>query len=336
MPTAPTKPGRTCPNCNAFVPAGRRSCISCRLEVAKMDGFLAAKNAAKRRGFSGTQVENNGPPFFLRGGFIAKVLFLLAIAAIVGYFFLPKPPRYMAFPGSPTATAQQFLQDISGGDDKGFNQAYALVPDSVRNPKSSDEHGDYVQIYDEMDKYFSDEFGPDWLTQTKLDADPNDPDIIVAHVALETIHIHTADQVPPDKKSQQGSHFGVTGIDEFSIAWAGDFQQMEGIMGSLHMLTGSDSAGRMLQGVLGAANNRHAPPMVKKIGILQVLRDPHYINYKDVVQAYPFRTDPVMQNRLELVTKDDRYDQQVRDVAQQVLDDKGPILDELKTEAGFN
>ncbi len=337
MPTAPPKPGRTCPNCSAFVPADRRACISCRLAVEKMDGFLAAQKAAKRRGFARTDVENSGPPFFLRVGFIIKAIFLLAIVAIVGYFFIPKPPRYMAFPNSPTGTVQQFLQDISAGDNPGFDKAYTLVPDSIRNLKNSDEHGDYVQIYDEMNKYFAGEFGTDWLTQTTFAADPNDPNVVVASVALETLHIHTADQVPPDKKSQQGSHFGITGIDEFSIAWAADFQQMEGIMGSLHMLTFGSGAGEQISGLISSfENNRHVAPMVKKIGVLEALHNPRNINYRQVMQAYPFRTDPVMRNRLALVTKDERYDEQTRSLAQQVLDDKGPILEELKTEAGFD
>lgn len=336
MPTAPSKPGRTCPNCSAFVPVGRRSCISCRLEVSKMDGYLAAKNAAKKRGFATTQVENSGPPFFLRPGFIIKTLVVLAIVGGVAYLFRPKPPRYSFFPQSPTATVQDFLQDISAGDDKGFDRAYALVPDSVRDPKDSDEHENYVQIYDEMNKYFSAEFGPDWMTQTQLNPDPKDPNIIVAHVALETIHIHTADAVPADKKGQYGSRFGVTGIDEFNVAWAADFRQMEGIYGVVNGLTGSHSASDLIKSVAGTGmNNRHAPPMVKKIAILEVLRDPRNLNYRDVVQAYPFRTDPVVQNRLKMVASDSRYDDKVRQVAQECLDDRGGEWDQIKEEAGF-
>ena len=308
--SAPSKPGRTCPNCHAFVPAGRRTCLACRLEVSKMDGFLAAKNAAKKRGFASTQVENSGPPFFLRPGFIVKTVLLLAVIGLVAYYFRPRPPRYLMFPNTPTAAVQQFLQDISGGQDPDFDKAYALVPDSVRDPKNSDEHSDYVQIFDEMNKYFSNEFGPDWYTQTQLAPDAKDPNIIVAKVALETIHIHTADAVPAGKKAQDGAHFGVTAIDEFNVSWAAEFRQMEGLFAALKVVSYGDSAGgENLKAIMGTGeSNRHDPPMIKKIRVLEVLRNPRAINYRDVVQAYPFRTDPVVQNRLKMITTDTRYD----------------------------
>src|SRR5215217_3091702 len=104
MPQAPVsnKPGRTCPNCHAFVPQGNPRCASCKLEVKQMDTFAAAKRAAMAKGKKGIQeASRTSPrvlPFFLRPGVIA--LFILVVLAGVGGYklFGPKPPRYLTFP----------------------------------------------------------------------------------------------------------------------------------------------------------------------------------------------------------------------------------------------
>src|SRR3954467_233928 len=77
MPQVPsTRPGRTCPNCNTFVPAGNPRCQSCRMEVKQMDTFAAAKKAALAKGKRGVSEEPRETPFFLRPGNIVAVVFL--------------------------------------------------------------------------------------------------------------------------------------------------------------------------------------------------------------------------------------------------------------------
>jgi len=320
--SAPTKPGRTCPSCSAFVPAGRITCMSCHLAVSKMDGFLAAKTAAQNRGFSGN-VDTGERPFFLKTAFFVQVALLLIVAgAIYYFFFIPKPPRYLTFPATPEAAVQTYFQHISGGQDKDFDQAYALVPDSTRNKNNSDEHGDYLQIFDVMNNYFTGEFGDDWFSKTKFTADPNDPNTIIAQVALQTVHVHTANQ--SKNATGEAPHYGITGMDEFDIAWAQDFRKMEGIYGVVRTAAGGQEGGvDLLKKVIGSGNV-NGPPMVKKINLLATVRNPREVSSQAILRLYPFRDDPVVRNRLQMIAGDERYGPAERERAQAVIDDKVP------------
>ena len=164
-----------------------------------------------------------------------------------------------------------------------------------------------------------------WLTHTKLAHDPADPAIIVVTVGPETLRIHTAQQTPKEKIAEQGPHFGITSIDNFDIADAADMQQIAGIEGFIGGVAGQGAVDN-LEKVFGAfAANRRQPPMIKKIGLLSVNRDPRTASARSILHTHPFRNDPVVRNRLDMITKDQRYDNAVRERARMVLDDNVPL-----------
>src|SRR5215468_5211823 len=115
MPGSSTTAGRKCPNCGAVVPAGRRQCLSCKLEVSKMDGFEAAQRAARQRGVKKTEIETNAPKWWQRPGFYVKVVLLLLVVGGAYWFFQPKPPRYLQFPGTAQGAAEALTRHIAAG-----------------------------------------------------------------------------------------------------------------------------------------------------------------------------------------------------------------------------
>jgi hypothetical protein len=324
-PPAPPKSGRMCPACGTFIPAGRRLCSTCKLEAAKMDGYEAAKRAAQSRGFTGTKVQASRADIIRRA--IRITTWVLVIAGIVYggwsiYAWLHPPPRYLQYPNTAEGTVREFLNYVSAGDDKSLDKAYFLVADSVRDPKASDDRGDYRQIFDVMHNYLANEFGEDWLTQAKYAPDPADPDMFVLRVSMETLHIHVAQQTPPEKEKEQGPHYGFIGVDEFSVNDGPDYRKMAGIEGVLRGVAGQGAVDMLDSVIASGANRWHGPRMVKKVGLLAVLRNPHNLNWKDVLQTYPLRDDPVVRARLTKITTDGRYDTTLQEKAKEVLDDK--------------
>ena len=99
---------------------------------------------------------------------------------------------------------------------------------------------------------------------------------------------------------------------------------MEGIKGFVRGMAGQGAVDNINLVIGASANNMHAAPMVKKVGILAVIRNPHTITWRSALQTYPFRADPVVRNRLKLILDDARYDTQVKEKAQEVLSDKVP------------
>lgn len=335
-PPAPPKSGRVCPACETFVPAGRRHCPQCKLESAKMDGYEAAKRAAQSRGFTGTKIQVSRADIIRRAVRITTWLLVIAAVGYGGYSiyaWLHPPPRYLQYPNTAEGTVREFLNLVSNGDDKSLDRAYFLVADSVRDPKASDDRGDYRQIFDVMHNYLASEFGDDWLAGARYAPDPADPNTFVLHVSMETLHIRVAQQTPADKEKEQGPHYGFLGVDEFNVNDGPDYRKMAGIEGVLRGVAGQGAVDMLNSVLASGANKWRGPPMVKKVGLLAVLRNPHNINWKDVIQTYPLRNDPVMRARLTRVTADDRYDQVIRDKAKEVLDDK--VTEEDRIAAGL-
>jgi len=193
---------RVCPNCRNAVPPGSRQCPACKLEVAKMAAFAAAKRAAQQRGIKEVEVEKPRFRINVSPGVVSLGVFLAILVVGGVYLFRPKPPRYLAFPGTANDAAQALLTHINGGTDPEYLKAYDLIADSARDPKASDEKGDYTQVFHVMNKYLSAEFGNDWITQTKFAADPADPNVVVAKVAMETLRIHVQQQTPEAKMKE--------------------------------------------------------------------------------------------------------------------------------------
>ncbi len=325
MPQPPTQTRQTCPNCHAAIPKGARACTVCKLEVAKMPGYAAAKKAAQQRGIKTTSVETRRAPLVSTGTIIKAAILLLVLGGIAfaAYELLkPKPPRYLKFPATAENSSMQFLTHISKGEDKDYDQAYGMIADSVRNPKADDEIGDYRQVFHIMNLYLRNEFGNDWITKTQVAADPADPNLIIAHVSLETLHIRVANQTPTEHQKDWGSHYAILGIDEFDIADAAKFKSNEGLFGAMRMLGAGGSVGQLKEilGSSGEPNNE--PLMQKKLRLLPVVENPHIATWKSVVLLWNARKDPVVRARLEQITTDARYDPEIQRKADEVLKDK--------------
>ena len=325
MSQAPTKPSRTCPSCQAPYSSTARICPKCKLEVAKMPAFAAAQRAALTRGIKTTKVESAPASRFSTAAIVKGSVYTLLFALCVWlgfHYFGPKPPRYLQFPATANDATQALLNHIAAGTDPEFDKAYFLIADSARNTRASDERGDYLQIFDVMNNYLTGEFGDTWASQAKIAPDPADPNTMIVKVALETLHIHVAQQSPPDKLAAYGPHFGITGIYEFDTSQAFEFRKMAGIEGVVGGIAGQGAVNN-LETILGAnANNRHQPPMVKKVNLLAENRNPHSTTWRSVLQMYPIRQDPVVHGRLMTIVNDERYDLAPRQKAKDILEDK--------------
>jgi hypothetical protein len=328
----------TCPNCGTSFARGTPQCPSCKLDVAKMSAFAAAKKAAQARGIKGTSVqtanrpdirglagESNATPSRFPPATILKTLLLLAFLAGIGYlgyhFFGPKPPRYLPFPATAQDAAKEFLTRIAGGD-TAHDSAYELIADSARKDAGDDPRGDFRQVFHAVNDYLVAELRPDWIDHTTLAPDPNEPDVIIARIDLETLRIRTAQQTAPELMKKYGPHYGVIGIVEVDVNWAAGLRQMGAITGIVRGVAG-ESAITNLQTIIGASEaNRRMPPFLKKMELLQVLRNHWAATWKSVVQTYPFRNDPVIRARLTDIKGNDQYDPGVREYAQKVLDNR--------------
>ena len=163
---------------------------------------------------------------------------------------------------------------------------------------------------------------PQLKRSNKFAPDPDDPKKIIATIALETLHIRTAQQTPPDKMQQNGPHFGILGIEEVDVSYAGDLAQMAVIRDLIRAGAGQGALNN-LDTIIGANEaNRHKPRFIKKMELLQVLRNPRATTGRSVLQAYALRDDPVIKARLKAIVGDERYDPPPREKATEVLADK--------------
>jgi hypothetical protein len=322
-PAAPAS--RVCPNCSTLLPVGSRQCPGCKLEVARMPAFAAAKRAAQQRGIQATRVEKKRHFHIpISPKMVMLVVFLALLGAGGWWLFGPKPPRYLQFPGTAQAAVQSLLTHISAGTDPEYLKAYDLIADSARNRRASDEKGDYQQLFHGINGYLAGEFGAGWADTAKIVPDPADPTVMVATVGVETLHIHTAQQTPPDRMTPYGPHYGITGIDEFDILYAADLRKFAVIEDIVGGFVGQGSLND-LKTVLGAGGpNPHWPKMLRKISMLATLRNPHAATARSTLQIWVYRDDPVVRRRLDLVQNDPRYDPRVIEVAKEILANKVP------------
>jgi hypothetical protein len=287
-----------------------------------MDAFEAARRAAEAKGFKGTRVEDDRPPIYRRPGPIAAILLLLLIGVGVAYYGtrpIP-PPAWTFYPRSREAAAREIMELIASGNDEQYSRAYARLDPTVRNPEDREERGQYRQIFHVIHQYSTGEFGDNWIATAKFAQDPANPEIVTVKVGAETLKVQTGLVTPPDAMDRgQPEHFAVRGIDDFGIAYAPGFQTTAARTNLIDAVVGPGSA-QDLRTILGATRqNRHETPMQTKVRMLPILRNPRETNYRTVLQTYPVREDPVMRARLEMIRDDTRYDNQVREGAEQVL-----------------
>jgi hypothetical protein len=326
---------RKCPNCSAAIPNGARQCLVCKMEVSQMIAFAAAKEAARRRGVRKTEVEESAPPWWRQPMAITAMVVVALVASIIIWKVTRPlaPPWWTLFPTTQDDAVNQFMNGIAVGDDPGYDKSYALVAPSVKDPKDSDEQGKYRQLYHEMYKYLS-IFGSHWEGSMKIEQDPTNSDLMLVHVGPETLHVMTSLQTPADKLTDANHHYAIMGIGEYDISQAASQQQMEGIKGFLRGEAG-DAAVRNVESVLGAEGApRHETPMQAKMRLIPLLHDPRTTNKYEIYQTWPNRKDPAMRWQLDEMTKDQRYQPDFQQTAQEVLDDK--VTDEELIAAHVN
>jgi len=312
-------PKRTCPNCHAVIDATGSRCPVCKLEIAQMDAFAAAKAAAQKRGLKSTRVEEYAAPLWKKPSLYAIAALLLIVGLLIYHFSgIGVPPAWSLLPATKEDAARKYLTYISTGQDAAYDKAYALMPPSARDPAIDDEVGKYHQIFQVLNNYLTGEFGADWITTMQLEQDPNNSDVIDAHIREETIHIQLAQQTPADKDPANHPHYGVMAIQEFDIHDAADLQKMAAINSIISGIAGQ-GAENNLQAVIGAAGRQHETLIQAKLRLLPDLRDPRHVNKYEVYQTWPFRQDPVFRHRLQAIVDDGRYDGQIQDVAKEVL-----------------
>jgi hypothetical protein len=300
----------------------------CKLQVAQMPAFAAAKAAARRKGKSTTQIENSSPPFYKN--FLRPIVIFPALLVIVLVYYFTRPAAPSAWtklPQTQMDAAREILTDISQGD-PGYYKAYDLIAPSAKNPDDRDDLGRYRQLFHVMDAYLSTEFGSDWITTLNLQPDKNNSDLIEAHIGVETLHLRAKLETPADKLKDDNRHYAIEGFDEFDIHDAAEMQKMAAITGIVGGL-GGPGASNNLQTIISAVGggNRRESPMTRKLRILPNLRNPRAAVRRTVLQAWPIRKDPVIRARLEAITNDQRYPPDVIQTAQQVLQDNVPDED---------
>lgn len=292
-----------------------------------MDAFEAARRAAEARGFKGTRIQDNRPPIYLRPAPIAAILLLVLIGAGVAYYRTrpAPPPAWTLYPQSREAAAREIMELIASGEDEQYSRAYTRLDPAVRNPEDREERGQYRQIFHVIHRYLTGEFGDNWIATARFAQDPANPEVITVQVGAETLKLHTG-LVTPREAMDRGEpeHFAVRGIDDFGIAYASGFQTTAARTNLIDAVVGPGSASD-LRSIIGATRqNRHETPMQTKVRMLPILRNPRETNYRTILQTYPVREDPVMRARLEMIRDDTRYENQVREGADQVLKDKVP------------
>jgi hypothetical protein len=334
MPTTAPQAKR-CPNCDANLPINGRRCTVCKLEFSQMPAFAAAKRAAQQKGLNSTQIISPSAPWWrtvLRPNvLIPAILLILALY----YFTRPAPPPpWAAFPPTRLDAAQKFLADIASGQDAGFDRAYALISPSVHDPQLDDEIGHYRQLFYVMYSYLSGEFGDDWGKNATLELDPKDPNVIIAHVDVETLHLRMVEQTPPAKLTPTNHHWALAGVDEFDVHDSGKYLKMAGIKGVLRGEAGQGAVNN-LESIIGAmGGGLHETHMQTKIRLLPLLHNPRTVNKYEVFQTWPVRKDPVIRRRLQAIVDDGRYNSEIQDIAKRVLNDS--ITDEELIAAHVN
>jgi hypothetical protein len=300
-----------------------------------MAAFAAAKQAARKKGLQTTQVESAGTPLWRHPLILAGIAALLLAAFIVAKLTgVTGPPPWSLYPSTKEAAVQQLFTDIAVGDDPGYDKAYALIAPSARNPDDSDEKGHYRQLYHEVYRYLSGEFGADWLSTLQIEPDATNSDLMIAHIGLETLHVPVVQQTPPDKLTGSNTHYALTGISEFDISEAAGFQKTAGVMAVLGAEAGQ-AAVRNLTAVIGAAGaSGRETPMQTKLRLLPILRDPRVLSKYEIYQTWPIRKDPVVRHRVQTIVDDDRYPMELKEVAKEVLTDS--VTDEELIAAHVN
>jgi len=332
---------KRCPACNARLVPDKPACPSCAMPAAKMADFAAAKRVAEARGIGKTAVEKDVPARS-SGGAIPYVKYTLCAGVglvliglayfVVSYWTRPAPQPWLAYPTSAKDLVAQILTDIHTDTDPSADHALTYLSLARRSTdKETQQHDHFHQLFHDMAKYLTGEFGPDWIN--KVDIQPADPakggdeTTFVVKIATDTIHVQLETQQPPTPAggaappALKPPHFGFISIPEFDT----DDTARSAQLGIINAVIGQGSA-RQLGGIMALSGNQaRETPMDTKRRILPILRNPHDEALKRIVyHAWPVRLDPTVRARLKSIIEDQRYAMDVQKVAQQVLDSSVP------------
>lgn len=320
--TGVTRRTRECPKCGSIVPAGHMRCLVCRLEVARMD---ALEGDASRRRAKEQRRRDSGPPWWTSKAVIFGALLLVAAIVAVMFAGSQKKPAWMNYPLGKDLAVSHFMNDIAGGQSEDLDHAYKLMAPDVIHPKNPDDEAAWQQLYVEINKYLTGEFGNDWPEHMTINPSEDDSDLMDVHVDVETLHVRVQLQTPTASLTGANGRYAIVGVNEFDISEARAFQAREAQMGVIRGIAG-DQAVKNLQNIIaGAGNggrNQHESRMQTKMRLLPNLRDPRSVYAQTVLQTWVVRKDPVIRRRLTMITQDGRYTPQVQQYAKQVLDNR--------------
>ncbi len=311
---------RECPKCGALVPAGHGRCLVCRLERSQMDEVERELGPARRRAEARAQA---GPAWW-KSRWALGLMALLVLAALIVAFIPGKPARgwWLDYPAGKSEAVRSFLSMVSTGSDVDLKDAYKILAPSVKHPKDGEDEAKYAQVFTELTKYLTGEFGPDWQKEVKVEESSDESNLMLAHVGAETLHIRVENETPV--KVAGPARYGIVGVDEFDVADAAGFQQMEGTLGAMRMLGASKGQVAQLSSVLAAGHPRHETRMQTKVRLLPTLRNPRLLSRRVLLETWIVRKDPVIRRRLQMIMDDGRYEQATRDSAKAVLQDNVP------------
>jgi hypothetical protein len=254
---------------------------------------------------------------------------ILLVATVVALMFAggQKRPAWMDYPVGREKAVRDFMLAVGAGEDADLHEAYKLLAPSVKHPQDRDDEPNYHQVFVEVNKYLSGEFGKGWVGDMTVNPSTDDPDLVEVHVGVETLHVRVEQETPAAVAASYNTRYGIVGINEFDVADAQAFQAMEARMGVIRGVAG-DAAVRNLQGILAAAGNggrnQHETRMQTKLRLLPNLRDPRSVYRRTVLETWVVRKDPVIRRRLEMITQDGRYARDVQESAKAVLQDNVP------------
>jgi hypothetical protein len=323
-----------CPACDTPLVRGKVECVKCRLAVNKMADLWSARRAAELRGLGEVQITRSAGAEMRRWIGPAIKVAVLALLVGLGVWIYQKvtfkPEKWKAYPTDSAAMVKEFVELVDRDDDASHDKAYGWISLTQKHPdKESDEVGWYRQTFHEVHRYMTGEFGAAWTATMAIAPDGPEKDGLMSYavsVGPETLHILVEAQKAENGSTPFPEHYGVMAIQEFPIDEAGKNQQMAAITDIVGGV-GGDAAGHNLATVLGAAGGGgRMSLMQRKREYLPLVRDPN-VPRMNLLQLWPARKDPVVKARLEAITKDMRYDPQVQQSAQQILDGTVPVED---------
>ena len=345
-----------CPVCNSVVPATRTACVSCGMEVSKMEDYrkaaaAAAKRAGKTNGSGraaistvragGGEERSGGSGRVIKR--VVGVLVVILVLSLAVYFIMwlfAKPLPWKALPTDQKAAVENYVNlvgDDEAAGDASHKKAYTLIAASSKDPDDKNEPDLFLGYHHDVYRYLWSITGdPKWQESAKIEPDAKQANTFVVTVGPEVMHVQVVDESPVDVGARGEHHWAVTPfleIDPRSPGRTGSGPN-EAAVGGLRML-GAGGSERTIRGIIGMGGRAHESVMDKKMKILPLLNQPRSGDLdRMVILLWSIRTDPTVKWRLEEISKDERYEPSVRLRAKQVLD--GSLSEEDRAAAGVN